>query len=244
MDNKQRTLTLRSRLFPLYTNLMQDIAAIEGSKATFCIQWGKNFPMEDNTGILFVGRATNGWITDSQDVNVLFGNTEDRIFNRSDQMTWVENNAGANGNSYNTNRSAFWRVIRQVTQSFYPKEHWSSYVAWSNVCKVAPFAGGNPNDSLYYAQLDTCQKILEIEIEILSPRVVVFFTGNSWSRDFLKHLNHGQELNPVDEKSWCGYKCMVYLIDGVTYIQTEHPQGKNETSHVNCIEEIINGILS
>ena len=210
------------------------------SKAFFCMQWGRNFPESEHAGILFVGRATNGWITDEEDIDVLFGNTADRIFNRDDQMQWVENSEG-NNNGYNSRRSAFWRVIKRVSEYYYP-EDWSSYIAWSNVCKVAPFNGGNPNNELYYAQLETCLKILEIEIEQLSPRIIVFLTGENWVQDFLSYLNHENYDQAIECKSWGEYKSTAYLIKNTIMICSEHPQGKNENLHSKAIIDIINDL--
>ena len=89
--NAEFAKTLKRRLYPLYESLIQSVKGFSYSKAFFCMQWGRNFPETEHAGILFVGRATNGWITDEEDIDVLFGNTADRIFNRDDQMQWVEN---------------------------------------------------------------------------------------------------------------------------------------------------------
>ena len=239
--NMERTETLREALIPLYKHLLKSVSSFNNKKATFCLQWGENFPTKDNTGIIFVGRATNGWITSSEDIDVLFDSNDDNIFARSDQMQWVENLEG-NRNGYNTKKSAFWRVIKSVAMHFYPHK-WTSYIAWSNVCKIAPWDGGNPCDSLYYAQLDDCKKILEKEIEILSPLFVVMLTGKSWSSDFISYLNKGKELKCILSKSWKGYYCSVYKIDNIYYLISEHPQGKPERIHAQCIIDIISNLL-
>ncbi len=237
MTNIERTEILRKELKPLYEDLLKSVAEFDYDKATFCMQWGEDFPFEEHCGIMFVGRATNGWVTECEDVDVLFGDTEDAIFNRPDQMKWIESLSG-NTKGYNTNKSAFWRVIKAVTKEFYP-EPWYSHIAWSDVCKVAPWEGGNPNPPLYYAQLKDCKKIFETEIKILSPKVVVLFTGESWSTDFLRYLNGEQGTKSVCKEYWSGYECKVYQMNGVTYIRTEHPQGKNEDAHIQCLINLI-----
>lgn len=241
MTNIERTDRLRKELKPLYEDLLNNVAELNYSKATFCLQWGENFPLEEHRGIMFVGRATNGWVTDCEDVDVLFGDSEDAIFNRNDQMKWIENLSG-NTEGYNTRKSAFLRVIKKISEVFYP-ENWYSYVAWSNVCKIAPWKGGNPNDSLYYAQLEDCKKIFAKEIELLSPKAVVMFTGESWATDILRYMNGEDGTKSVYKEKWANYECKVYQINGVTYIRSEHPQGKNEDDHVNCIVSLLNKIL-
>ena len=236
----ERITLLREALIPLYRHLLESVSGFYYDKVTFCAQWGSNFPTKDNTGILFVGRATNGWITTSEDIDVLFGNTDEAIFARSDQMEWVKDLEG--DKPYNTRKSAFWRVIKRVSKQFYPYD-WYSNIAWSNVCKVAPNKGGNPSDPLYYAQLNDCQKILEKEIEIFSPHFVVMLTGEAWSRDYIIYLNKGEGLKCIHTDSWDGYNCKVYKIGDVYYIVSEHPQSKPEDSHVQCLINIISRFI-
>ena len=237
MTNIERTEKLRNELKPLYEKLLKNVAEFDYDKATFCLQWGENFPLEKHCGVMFAGRATNGWVTDCEDVDVLFGDSEDAIFNRHDQMKWVENLSG-NTKGYNTRKSAFWRVIKKITKELYP-EPWYSHVAWSNVCKVAPWKGGNPNDSLYYAQLSDCKKIFAKEIELLSPKVVVLFTGEEWAIDLLRYMNGEVGTKSIYKQKWANYVCKVYQINGVIYIRTEHPQGKSEDAHAQCIVDIV-----
>lgn len=188
---------------------------------------------------MVIGRACNGYITSSLNIHTLFGTSEEAIVKRKDQMKWVEDCAG-NKDGYNTNKSAFWRVTKRIAQKFYPND-WYSYIAWSNVCKIAPWKGGNPNNALYYAQLESCKKIFEEEVRQLSPKFVIMFTGKDWAKDFFLYLNKGKELKSIKELDWDKYKCHVYDINGTLFILTEHPQGKKEKVHA---ESIINFIKS
>ena len=228
MDN------LKNELQPLYKELL-DVAQPED--CIFCVQWGKNYPVEQNKGILFVGKAVNGWITKEKEMNVLFGSGAERIFDRADQMQWVEN-LERNKGGYDTKKSSFWRVNKQISQKFYP-DNWSSHIAWSNLCKIAPFKGGNPNNTLYYNQRATCQKILEKEIEILSPKYVVMLTSG-WEKDFLLFLNDNQPAESIHTETWGrGYKINVYRIRNTIFIASVHPQGKDEQAHVEVITRLI-----
>lgn len=106
---------LKASLKPLYAELLPKITT-KKDICPFCLQWGSNFPKEKNSGILFVGKATNGWITTSRDPDTLFGDTCDRIFARHDQMKWVHNHEG--NEHYNTRNSAYWRVIKKQPRPF------------------------------------------------------------------------------------------------------------------------------
>lgn len=222
----------------MYATLLKRVAGLSYCTATFCAQWGSKFPEETHCGILVVGRATNGWITDSQDIDTLFGKSKDAIFNRENQMKWVEDSYGAK-NNYNTRRSAFWRVIKQVAERFYPTD-WYAHIAWSNLCKVAPSERGNPNESLYYKELGDCQKIFATEINILSPKIVILFTSYDWAKDFLSYINGGLEPNSIEIKKWNNkYNAIVYRINDVYFIVSEHPQRKKEKPHIECISNLI-----
>ena len=172
----------KQELVTLYQDLIDSVKDYKNqSLRYYAAQWGECFPSGDNDGILFIGRATNDWRTDSEDVNILFGDpyTTDTIFNCYDQMIWVENCAKQeSSDTYNSNRSAFWRLIRRIARFHHKIDNVDRFgdlkkIAWSNICKVAPYSG-NPNDSLYYAQLDIAEKILETEIKYLSPKYLIF----------------------------------------------------------------------
>ena len=158
-------------LKPLYKDLMNHCGAFcdEYTEQTgvavvsFAAQWGKFFPQKERDGILFVGRATRGWSNDDRDVDRLFDDPKERIFNKSDQMIWARDY-----------QSPFWRVLRGVANHFHG-ENGIEYVAWTNVSKLAPDSNnGNPAGRLYDIQQEDDYKIFSKEVEILNPGIIVF----------------------------------------------------------------------
>lgn len=226
---------LRKGLYPLYKELLEsDI--FDDDVAAFCVQWGEEFPEKEKEGILFVGKATNGWLNTSKDVDVLFGNTVKRVFNRDDQMEWVNDQEGSN-EGYDTNKSAFWRVVKKISSHFY-QDKWYANVAWSNLYKLAPGKTGNPDGSLRYKQSSACHKIFKKEIELLSPKYVIMLTS-SWGMDFLVYMNGCVPVS-IGTESWGrGYETEMYEIDGTIYIKSFHPQGKSEPEHVEAIVRLL-----
>lgn len=229
-------------LKPLYSELIGAVSDYAYQKLMpFCIQWGKSFPEDSNTGIMFYGRATNGWLTYGLDVDKLFDkDSEDCIFALEDQMQWVEACAGSQPEYYNTNRSAFWRVIRKTASAFYPDEE-LAHICWSNVCKIAP-DGANPNDGLFYAQLPAARKIMQKELEIFSPRHVVLLTGQAWCQDFLYYLNGSEHTKSIASYRWGNdneYCVKVYKIGDIYFYVSEHPERKNEDTHVRALIKAI-----
>ena len=244
----------KQELVTLYQDLIDSVKDYKNqSLRYYAAQWGECFPSGDNDGILFIGRATNDWRTDSEDVNILFGDpyTTDTIFNCYDQMIWVENCAKQeSSDTYNSNRSAFWRLIRRIARFHHKIDNVDRFgdlkkIAWSNICKVAPYSG-NPNYSLYYAQLDIAEKILETEIKYLSPKYLIFLTGWSWAADTITYLTKQSKEdieNRIDWLEWGHnnkYRTGRLEMDNTVFIISEHPQGKNVDAHFDTIMKLIN----
>lgn len=227
---------IERQLKPIYKELLENIDS-EKDIFTFCAQWGKKFTTINNNRILFIGKATNGWITNSRDIEILFGKDDNRIFDRSDQMDWIENLTG-NKEGYNTNKSAFWRVIKKTSQNVLEDTDVISRIAWSNIYKIS-YRKGNPDEKLKKVQKEFCKRILQKEIELLEPKFVVFLTSN-WEKVFLKFLNNGIEPKPMKTIKWSKkYSSSSFQIGKITYISTQHPQGKNEKEHSKALTELM-----
>lgn len=229
-------------LRPLYQELMNSVKHIFGKKYAFAVQWGDHYPSFLNKGILFVGRATNKWHTTEEDLEVLFGDPQENstIFNCDDQMTWV--NDCARGEKYQTNRSAFWRVIREVSKSFYPEDE-LNHVAWSNVCKIQKEGGKNPEGRFFDSQIETCQKIFKAEMDVLSPKFVIMLVGGYGKREILTYMNCETMPDKIETRTWDIYKADVYKIDETVYVCSEHPMGKNEREHIECLKSIVSDYM-
>lgn len=203
----------------------------------FFTQWGRNYYQHIGNGIVVYGRATNGWITNSRNVDEWF-DSDNRIFNVDWQMQWVENCWFKQPNKkYHCSKSAFWRVIRGVSEHFYP-DNWSSHICWSDICKIAP-DGANPDAELYKAQLCISQEIMKAEINILNPKHIILFIGSWGKKDYLTYLNGGVLPSQIDEASFGKQKISVYRIDNRYFYATAHPQGKPETEHIRKLIELI-----
>lgn len=231
-------IKLESALRPLYQELINSVNHIPGKKDTFAVQWGRYYPNINNDGLLFVGRATNEWHTTEEGIDVLFGDTRSgsTIFNCDDQMEWVYH--CWNGEKYATKRSAFWRVIRSVSKSFYPEDE-LNHVAWSNVCKIQLDSGENPSNKMFDCQIHVCQKIFKTEIDVLSPKIVIMFIGNYGKREILSYMNNGSMPKAIETRIWNKYNAEVFIIDKTIYICTEHPMCKNECDHAKCLISLI-----
>jgi hypothetical protein len=228
---------------PLYKELYQDVPKLEGGIRPFFVLAGSKY--ENTTQrCLFIGKSVNGWILEANefDEELLFYG-ENRIANIPGQMSWVGNFAGENHNDqgereYNTNRSAFWQLIKHICAKLYgEQDDWYNYVAWSNLYKLSPYYG-NPGRDFRSAQLGTCVKILREEINILQPMHVVFLTSG-WEQDFLVGLGLSQDI--WCQKPWGNRPYTIHwqISNDISYIRSVHPQGKTITEHAEKISDII-----
>ena len=185
-----------NRILPIYRQMASDarVRTVHGRTPIqpFFTQWGREYPMKRDKGILFVGRATNGWDCklDPMEWDSM-GETSWR-FNSPRQMEWISEKWNCSpGGGWHGAKSPYWRLIRSIAESIYP-DAWHRHVAWSNVCKWAP-DGGNPSAAIYEATLAANCELLKIDIEMLSPRTIIMITGSEvaydhWSAPFVRTL--------------------------------------------------------
>ena len=168
-------------------NLLATILSLVGREAA-------NLPNEKITGFLsmkghaynhelmVIGRAVNGWLDGVYPNNfsnqaVIKKHAQDAFDSATNPspwgdginpcpMLWVTDLFGSDraGSNFNTKKSAFWRVIKQVTkklniQGVYDN-NWPSHLVWSNLYKVSPAEAGNPSNGLCKLQLKYCLELL------------------------------------------------------------------------------------
>lgn len=240
---------LKSELITIYTALLNDCNA-DKKLSPFLMQWGNKFPINQNEGIIFYGRATNGWFG-TWDFDIFFSNDDkDRGWARDDAMQWVEEQWIESEDGYITSKSQFWRIIKEVSSRFYGNE-WFQYVAWSNICKVAPSSKGNPSDSIFYKTLEQNVRIFHTELDFWSPKYIVLFTDGikrdnktiiDWTSYFIESLDRNTP-QPIFEVIWDNtkpyLKIKVYKLGDRYFIISIHPQGRNVELHKNAIIRII-----
>lgn len=221
----------RQELTKEYIDLIDSVKKVKRQKkqltATMFLR-GVNYG-DSNVRLLVIGRAVNGWkeayswyAKEEIDVNnkvheiitqwdkeenseILFANelwTSDRrkpSLNETKGLQWVNFTLGKNARG-----SKFWRMTRKVAQELLEeekREEWTKYIAWTNLCKVVPADGGNPNNTLYETQKKDCQKILAKELDILKPTHILVIAKyyhkgkasdcpqeDGWTKDFFEVL--------------------------------------------------------
>jgi hypothetical protein len=195
--------------------------------------------------LLIVGRAVNGWEPTLYVQDVANDVDRERIVEEcfaNDQcpMAWVSS-FWHRKREYSTSRSAFWRVVRSVTGELGIADidlpTWPSAIAWTNLYKISPAAGGNPSSTLMAAQQADCLSILESEIQSWSPRRVLFLTGAWWAKPFLTAMG----FDPVSSSSRAFVEASGTICNDVHAVIAPHPQGRSERP---LVAEIVQGFNS
>lgn len=184
--------------------------------------------------LMVVGRAVNGW-TDGilpRDlcapgfIDCYATRVQKSVAGNGDcPMRWITDGWGAR-EGYNTKRSAFWRTIRTVVQDLnitnVEDAGWPSHLVWSNLYKVSPAHGGNPDSVLCDVQFPGCAKLFELELHTYKPSHILLLTGADWAAPFLERFNFRKalRLNNVKYVKSVGDLCGAHCVIAV------HPQGK------------------
>ena len=202
----------------------------------------------EKRGFMVVGRAVNGWsnsfnpsqLNASQECDSVSRKIKESVYDRHIcPMEWVINKWQGN-TDYNTKKSAFWRVTRQIVLSLSLAEDielWPSYLAWSNLYKIAPEEGGNPGGRLRNVQLEGCRSLLCREIEDFQPSGLLFLTGWNWAKDFLIEKNIREVSGKFVEASG---KLSLGPDLKICVVAAVHPQGKKEDEWVEEVAHEFN----
>lgn len=209
-------------------------------------------------GLLFYGRATNGWVVGfnleelqagcQQIVEEAFALNRKTICNSDstlvddprcdgDPMHWVHHRR-ARGRPL-AKGSPFWRVVGMVVRKLEriddDAECWASHVAWSDLYKVSP-KRGNPSVGLRVAQGRNCLQICRQEVLHLRPRSVIFLTEidgeRGWLKSFPGLISNEQ---PSNLPFICGTGKVVTDGYECKAVVAQHPQTRPEAVEANAI---------
>lgn len=242
-DWKERGVDVMSaRYHELYSQMLEHVSLERfGGRERLTAFWPSVGSRYDG-GLFVIGRAVNGWLDLGDDsgprVNSL-SEVLDRTRAASEcdgcPMRWVVDRGG--DKDYNTNQSAFWRVIHDVVNQLAQSDlsDWASHTAWSNLYKIAPLGGGNPSESLAKILTATSRELLLQEIAEIQPQHVLLLTGYGWAKDFLSaHEVHWSELDLdkfVQRRGDEGHR---------RWVVARHPQGK---PHAPFVEQVMSAFL-
>ena len=233
--------------------LIAEVLKVVGQKTTsarkvtgFMAMVGKRYDHE----LMVVGRAVNGWIRGASPEE-LGSDVGAEDFSRlvlegvsgkddSCPMQWVTDQWSNKTEKYNTNKSAFWRVIRGVVAglriSDFEETSWPSHLVWSNLYKVSPEAGGNPGKVLCRIQEEGCIELFNLELATYTPSRLLLLTGYEWASPFLPDTDGAPEdVTGFQYVKRIGTRRVSPDKQPIRYVVAEHPQTRREQQ---WIEEV------
>ena len=224
-----------------YENLLERLGSPDksGKLCLFTTHCGSRY----NGELMICGRATNGfdpqWTT--QDASTPEGRkrvVEGTLTERakvSCPLQWITDNWGPN-HKYSTGRSAFWRVSKRIVASLQIADdpaHWSSYLAWTNLYRIAPADSGNPSAQLQGAQIEWCKQALTEDVLALQPKRLLLMTGTDWAAPFMSNVSLQERAPSELVQAWGRWSAPGASI---AVVVAKHPQGKPE-------DEFVSGVL-
>ncbi len=179
--------------------------------------------------LMVIGRAVNGWTEYGwlpKDSAAKAEEIVNQIIKES-PILWTK----LCHNGY-MKKAPFWNVIKKIAKGLKiadDENNCPSKLFWSNLYKISPYCGGNPDDSLINLQCNACKDLLKKEIDDAKPNRILMLTGlDYWAQPFLDDLQISEHLQKGDGKyverkgRWNNCKVVV----------AKHPQGKVQQEYV------------
>ena len=211
-----------------------------------------------NRELMVVGRAVNGWTRRSWTPEALASDEAVHEFVSvvqqsvtapescpmqwvskawgSRALNWPSNWACVGNQEYNTRRSAFWRVIRNLVDELgladINNDSWPSHLVWSNLYKVSPAAGRNPPARMRSLQVDKCVSLLKLELEIYKPKRLLLLTGKDWAAPFLQQTVANMNVVQGSRLVHADGTLTVGADDTCAIVVAAHPERKPEATWV------------
>lgn len=152
-----------------------------------CVPAIKGTEYENSTmRLMYVGRTINAWnkiefppkTTIDEKVRLLLGNPGTSGYT----LDFVPKQRS----------SGFWKLLKmllyqsgdatddKLRDGFPGEGKWHQKIVWSNLYKIAPQKGGNPSFRMIKPVISQYIDLIEAEIKLYKPRVVLFVTDQDW----------------------------------------------------------------
>lgn len=125
---------------------------------------------------------------------------------------------------YSLRKSPLWAYTKQIWENIYGEEQkwekrWFENIVWSNLYKIAPRGGGNPNGKEVEYQQNVSVKLLKQEIEFFNPTHILFLTGFDWFKPFENLFNN---VKPLGRNCVSGENKNDIYIEGIATYRTKN----------------------
>ncbi|MFD0976784.1 hypothetical protein [Salinimicrobium gaetbulicola] len=180
-------MEINKKLFELYEKETKRLLEkntfpdnIDGTNLMYC--WENDY-LKSKYKMLFIGREPNGWMGDlNLDVN--------DCIDRYKEFELCENG------KYTT----FWQYVYETKNLLMPETIGQKNFLWTNVSKFSKAVEGTAIDYDDFKFFCENFDVLEREIEITNPDVIIFFTDNSWDEKIQRQIKDKIKFSKVDNE--------------------------------------------
>lgn len=160
--------------------------------------------------VMIVGQETRGWLT--KDGGLAASCAADRLGNYLE--TCLQRHRRQFKMSASTSQffQFYWEVNRQLGGGTQPT------VAWSNLFCLAHHEGSPVGSPHFERIVEISGQLLQAQIEVLRPRVILFVTGPGYDK-YLKRI-----LKIEDSKRIVARRLWAFTVGGVLCLRTTHPR--------------------
>ena len=145
---------------------------------------------KSKTKIMFVGKETRYWVLDEQNKFLSENIDQNQVVNKL-LLNYKHFNYGEK-----YKKSPFWQFCHTLYKEITLSEDKNGFI-WNNLIKVDE-NGTTPKWDVMKAST-AFYKIIQNEIKILKPDVIIFLTGNTLDQ-YLKYLFPGLEIIPINNE--------------------------------------------
>ena len=166
--------------------------------------------------LMVVGRAMNGWERDYSvfsSANEIVDVVLSQNFNFDDVICKKGFMSEGRKRPYRYITSKFWKLIKFILEEYNEannnwydsskNDNWNQKIVWSNLYKISPWGGNNPEWDLMTLNIQDYIDILKQEIEIFKPERILFVTDNIYLEPCKDGPSFINEFNI--EKVDCGF---------------------------------------
>ncbi|MFZ4547319.1 MAG: hypothetical protein ACOYN4_07790 [Bacteroidales bacterium] len=145
-----------------------------------------------NYKVLYIGQEASGGFLGGVEDKV---NTDEKLINKYKHFNMGKEEG--NGKEYRR-RSAFWRTVWAINQELNPELENENCFLWTNVSKYCT-TEGKPISYDDHAWIVKEMNILQEEIKIANPDVVIFFSGPNYDDKICIQFDDSLVFEQVDE---------------------------------------------
>ncbi len=211
--------------------------------SVFPSRYGKSYKNQD-IKFMTIGRCTNGWGKDDQNIN----SSESLIRVAKHEVNDQYVHYASNSSFWRTNKR-IWERLCGFNENSKTKEDFVSSIAWGNLYKIAPKQDANPSNLLCALQHDFCNELLDLEIDDFCPTHLLLVTGQNWLEwDYKKKHYRFDILDKVAD-----YKDSKHIIKAgritiksggsTKVVITNRPEGKPEDDYVDAVLQAFKEII-